>query len=170
MIRTITALLLTLVFVPAIAQEPSPEDSALRFAQGFYHWYVPIAVNDNRDPAFAIAIKRKPGFFGSRLLKALQEDAAAQAKAEGEIVGLDFDPFLNSQDPSNQYFLGVPAKKKDGYWIDVYHSRTNQKHGKPDITAVVGQSNGHWVFSNFRFPHGGDLLKTLQELKAERQE
>jgi hypothetical protein len=44
--------------------------------------------------------------FESGLLAALKEDVAAQAAAKGEIVGLDFDPFLNTQDPAESYEVG----------------------------------------------------------------
>ena len=169
MISMNPTLLLALVVVPGIAQEPRPEDSVLNFAQSFYIWYVPIVTKDNKGPAFEIAIKQKSGFFSPQLLKALQEDATAQAKAVGEIVGLDFDPFLNTQDPSGQFVLGPVLKKDDGYWVYFYSSKSTQKRGKPNVIAVVSQSEGHWFFSNFRFTSGGNLLNTLNALRIERQ-
>ncbi len=169
MIRMNPTLVLALVVVPAMAQGPRLEDSALKFVQGFYHWYIPIAVKDNKGPAFEIAINQKPAYFSPQLLEALQEDAKAQAKAVGEIVGLDFDPFMNSQEPSNHFVLGEVLGKEDGYWVYLYNSKASQKNGKPNMIAVVNQSDGHWFFSNFRFPNGGDLLKTLNALKIERQ-
>jgi hypothetical protein len=36
--------------------------------------------------------------FSPELASKLKEDLAAQEKSPGEIVGLDFDPFLNAQD------------------------------------------------------------------------
>ena len=155
--------------IPALAQEPKLEDSARKFAQEFYGWYVPVAAKGNKGPAFEIAIKQKPSFFSPQLLQALQEDAAAQAKVSDDIVGLDFDPFLSSQDPSNQFVLGQIIRKEDGYWVYFYNSKATQKHGKPNVIAVVTQSKGHWYFTNFRFPDGGDLLKTLKALKLDRE-
>jgi hypothetical protein len=59
----------------------------------------PKSLKDGTDTAWNLAIKTKSSVFSPQLALALKEDSAAQAKAEGEIVGLDFDPFLNSQDP-----------------------------------------------------------------------
>ncbi len=155
--------------ISAFGQEPRLEDSALKFAQEFYGWYVPIAAKGNKGPAFEIAIKQKPSFFSPQLLQALQDDAAAQAKVSDDIVGLDFDPFLSSQHPSNQFMLGQSIHKEDGCWVYFYNSKAGQKRGKPNVIAVATQSKGHWFFTNFRFPDGGDLLKTLKALKLDRE-
>jgi hypothetical protein len=53
-----------------------------------------------------IAMEKQGSQFESGLLAALKEDVAAQAAAKGEIVGLDFDPFLNTQDPAESYEVG----------------------------------------------------------------
>ncbi len=155
--------------IPALAQEPRPEDSARKFAHGFYSWYVPIAAKGTKGPAFEIAITQKPSLFSPQLLQALRDDAAAQAKVSDDIVGLDFDPFLSSQDPSNQFVLGQTIRKEDGYWVYFYNSKASQQRGKPDVIAVAAQSGGRWFFTNFRFPDGGDLVKTLKALKLERE-
>lgn len=165
MIRLALSLALCL---PAFAQKPTPEDSAQKFAREFYSWYVPIAVKSNKGPAFETAIKRKPDCFSPQLLQALKDDAAAQAKVSDDIVGLDFDPFLSSQDPSNQFVLGPTIRKADGYWVSFYNSKASQKHGKPAVIAVATQADGHWFFTNFHFPDGGDLLNTLKTLKLGR--
>ena len=163
-------LLLLLALAALQAQAAKPEDAVRKFAQDFYGWYVPIAVKDNKEPASDIAIKQRPSSFSPQLLEALRDDAEAQAKAIGELVGLDFDPFLNSQDPSNHFVIGQINLKNDGYWVDIHTSKPGKAHAKPDVIAVVNQSGGHWFFTNFRFPDGGDLLKTLQLLKQEREQ
>lgn len=166
--RNLTCLL-ALISIPALAQEPRLEDAARKFAQEFYTWYVPIAVKSHQGPAFEIAIKQKASSFSPQLLQALLDDAAAQAKVSDDIVGLDFDPFLGSQDPSNQFTLGQTIRKADGYWVYLYNSKASQKRGKADVIAVATPSNGHWLFTNFRFPDGGDLVKTLEALRLERE-
>jgi Protein of unknown function (DUF3828) len=152
------------------AQEAKPEDSVRKFAQDFYRWYVPLAAKSNKGTPFEVAIKQRPSSFSPQLLQALRDDAEAQAKAVGETVGLDFDPFLNSQDPSNHYVIGQINLKNDGYWVDVHTSKSEKVHAKTSVIAVVNQSGGHWFFTNFRFPNDGDLLETLQSLKHDRQQ
>jgi hypothetical protein len=79
--------------------QPTPE-SVRGFVQGFYDWYVPKALDHKIFRAWDLALKTKSSVFSPELAQALREDSAAQDKAEkGELVGLDFDPFLNSQDP-----------------------------------------------------------------------
>ena len=55
------------------------------------------------------------------LLAGLKEDMAAAAAApEGEEVGLDFDPFLDAQDPADRYEVKSVSKKGTKYLADVY--------------------------------------------------
>jgi hypothetical protein len=168
MVRRTLPFLLSLAVAALQAQEAKPEDSVRKFAQDFYRWYVPIAFKDNKGTAFEIAIKQRPSSFSPQLLQALRDDAKAQAV--GEMVGLDFDPFLNSQDPSNHFVIGQINRKNDGYWVDIHTSKSQTVHAKTSVIAVVNQSGGHWFFTNFRFPNGGDLLGTLQILKHDRHQ
>jgi hypothetical protein len=170
MVRRTLPFLLSLAVAALQAQEAKPEDPVRKFARDFYRWYVPIAFKGNKVPAFGIAIKQRPSSFSPQLLKALRDDAEAQAKAIGEMVGLDFDPFLNSQDPSNHYVIGQIKLKNDGSWVDIHTSKSEKTHAKSSVIAVVNQSGGHWFFTNFRFPNDGDILETLQILKQDRQQ
>jgi hypothetical protein len=53
-------------------------------------------------------------------VKGLKEDLAASKKSPGEIVGLDFDPFLNAQDIAERYLVGKITPKGDHYWVEVF--------------------------------------------------
>jgi hypothetical protein len=170
MVRRTLPFFVSLAVAALLAQAAKPEDSVRKFAQDFYRWYIPIAATNNKGPAFDIAIKQRPSSFSPQLLQALRDDAEAQSKAVGEMVGLDFDPFLNSQDPSNHYVIGQINLKNDEYWVDIHTSKSEKAHAKTSVIAVVSQSGGHWFFTNFHFPNGGDLLETLQILKHDRQQ
>ena len=50
-----------------------------------------------------IAVQRKAGLFNPDLVRALKIDSEAQSRAKGELVGIDFDPFVGSQDPADRY-------------------------------------------------------------------
>ena len=143
-------------------------DSARGFVQGFYDWYVPKTLNDSAGPAWNLAIKVKRSVFSPQLAQALKEDSAAQAKAEGEIVGLDFDPFLNSQDPGRHYRVGKITQKGESYWVDVHSVSPGKLSLKPSIVAEVVQKNGQWCFVDFHYLNGHDLLGVLKELKESR--
>jgi hypothetical protein len=144
-----------------------PAQSARKFVEEFYRWYVPKAPKPN---AVELALKDRGDAFSPELLGALREDSAAQAKATGEIVGIDFDPFLGGQDPRRHYEVGGVTQKGEGYWVEVYGMESGKRTAQPDMIAEVQRLNGHWVFVNFHFPDGGDLLKTLRILRQERQE
>jgi hypothetical protein len=79
----------------AQAKDAQKTPASLRgFVQGFYDWYVPKALGDNAGPAWDLVLRSRSSDLSPQLVQALREDLTAQAKAKGEIVGLDFDPFL----------------------------------------------------------------------------
>jgi hypothetical protein len=152
------------------AQTNSDQDasaSVRSFVQDFYNWYIPLAMRRNSKPDYSIAIWMKPKLFSPELVHKLHEDAKAQAKAD-EIVGLDFDPFLASQYPDENYKIGIINKKNDSYWVDIDYAPPEEKVALA-LTAEVRQQDGQWYFNDFRYPDGQTLLQLLQTLKKERE-
>lgn len=143
-------------------------DFVKTFVQGFYDWYVPRALNSRSTPAWSTAVKEKGSCFSPELGRKLREDSEAQAKDEGEIVGLDFDPFLNSQDPGRRYSVGKVALKGDRYLVEVHRVVSGKPEAKLTATAEVTGRNGQWYFVNFIYPGGHNLLGVLKALKDER--
>ncbi|SRR5487761_48224 len=140
------------------------------FVQGFYNWYVPEAVKTQQEPVWNVALKYKRSAFSPALFRALKEDSEAQAKASGEIVGLDFDPFLNTQDPCDRYEVGTATPQEAGYRIEIYGVCSGKRNAKPDVIAELARRDSSWVFTNFRYPAiGRDLLSTLKTLQEQRQ-
>jgi hypothetical protein len=152
---------------------PNLEKSCRKFVQEFYDWYVPKAASDDKNPGPAsdLELKRWHASFSAELYRLLREDSAAQAKAD-EIVGLDSDPFLWTQDPGDPpgdpYIASKVKRKGDSYWIEVYRVSAGKKSEKPAVTPELVFKNGHWIFVNF---HGenGDLLSWLKDLRKARQ-
>ena len=147
----------------------SGSDSVKKFVQGFYDWYVPKALSNNSEPASNTALKEKGNLLSSELLQKLREDAEAQAHAEGEIVGLDFDPFLSGQDPGWHYSVGKVVPNGESYFVEVYRVVPGKPAGRIlAVTAEVRGKNGHWYFVNFFYPNGHNLLGVLKALKDDR--
>jgi hypothetical protein len=144
-------------------------DSARLFVQGFYDWYVPLAHKENRDSSWNVAIKAKPALFSRKLLTALREDAAAQDKETEYVVGLDFDPFLCSQDPADHYNAGKFLPQGDGYRVEVDNTGDGIKSDSPSLIAEIARTNKTWIFVNFYCSSGSDLLSVLSTLKAQRE-
>lgn len=145
------------ISIPAIAQDTPDVSSCRQFAQEFYRWYVPFTQKDLKYPASDIAIERKSALFDAALLQALKADADAQKKAEGEIVGLDFDPFMGSQDPADHYDIRKVSIRGDTCLVEVWRNSPREKPWepvKPDVIAELSKRTGRWQFRNFPLPRG----------------
>jgi len=106
-------------------------------------------------------------------LHALRIDSEAQARAKGELVGLDFDQFLGSQDPADHYEARRATVKNGTCSVGVWRASptdTAAKMDRPEAVAELKQQNGGWRFANFTYSVGGsDLLHLLANLRQERR-
>jgi hypothetical protein len=179
-IAATTCWLVLLVLPDLLQAQTTSSQVALKpvrsFVQELYGWYVPKALDDSTGPASERALKYRSYVFSSELFRALKEDSDAQARISGYIVGLDFDPFLNTQDPCERYELGGITQNGETYRIEVFGVCSGTRHEKPDVIAEVARRNGRLVFTNFiydnlakQFPHSANLLATLKLLREERQ-
>jgi hypothetical protein len=108
--------------------------------------------------------------LASELLRALEADSAAEANATEGVVGLDFDPFLNTQDPDDHYVVRTTTRRGKRYFVDVYSVRSGKRSEKPDVIAELTRVRGSWVFVNFHYPNiPTDLLRVLRALRQSRQ-
>lgn len=154
---------------PQTESNQEVSESARRFVQQFYSWYVPRARANSPGPAWDLALKHKSSEFAPELARALKEDSEAQAKVQGEIVGLDFDPFLSAQDPCERYEAGRIVLKGAGYWVDIYGVCSGKRHEKADVVAELIQKDNHWLFVNFHYPKDRNLLAVLKSLREGRE-
>jgi hypothetical protein len=159
------ALVLLMMACSLTAQMNGPHhvgNSPRTFVEKFYTWYVPRALSDDTTAGWNKTLKSIRSDMSPQLVKLLEEDSAAQAKCE-ELVGLDFDPFLNTQDPAERYEVGKIAQKGKRYQAEIYSVRSGQRSEKPDVIAEVAQRDGHWFFVNFSYSSiGTDLVKILK--------
>ena len=166
------------VCLTCVAQAPAQETSGptqgscLRFVQAFYDWYVPLTKKRMNEPTFDVVLQKKPDVFNSDLLQALRVDSEASAHAKDDIVGIDFDPFIGSQDPANRYEARNAALLNDKCSVEIWRvsPAAIAKPTKPDVVADVGFDRGHWKFVDFRYPDvKTDLLSVLKTLREERK-
>lgn len=161
----------------AMAQRASASETkqACRaFVQRFYEWYVPKALHESGVPASDLALKYQRSVFSPDLIRALREDSEAQARAAGAIVGLDFDPFLNTQDPSSHYVVSDVMLSGNRCRADVYGVSSGAKSSKPDVLPELAFENGRWLFVNFHYgkskrSNDENLLSILRTLREGRQ-
>jgi hypothetical protein len=159
----------------ATAQRTEQPDasSCRRFAQQFYDWYAPLTQKEAATPSWDVALEQKSELFSAQLVKLLKADSLARSKAQGELVGLDFDPFVGGQDPADHYDVRrVSVKSGTNCFVQVWRNSpndTSEKSLKPDVVAALLLGNANWHFVNFRYPAvNTDLLKTLAQLRRDR--
>jgi hypothetical protein len=180
--RKFIALILFCFGVGALqAQTPTtpskPQDCG-PFVQQFYNWYVAkvnaLMKRNSRESALEVTLREKRSSFSPELVKGLKEDLAASKKSPGEIVGLDFDPFLNAQDIAERYLVGNITPKGDHYWVEVFGVWGGQKNSNPDVVPELAFENSQWIFTNFHYgktdiPVNENLVSVLQVLKKDRR-
>ena len=173
--KTIFALLLSLACIPLYPQtSPAPaatETSCRQFVQQFYDWYLPKTQRWKGRPD-DLVLKEKPAVLSPELTKGLKEDSAAQSKSHDDIVGLDFDPFLNSQDDGfERCTAGKTVIQGASCRVDVSCNFPKQKT-ELLVTPELHFTSGQWIFVNFHYTVDGkayNLLTMLKDLSDERK-
>lgn len=156
---------------PVLSQASTNAESTRvrQFVQSFYDWYVPLTQDIKNASPLKQTLNSRPEAFSPELRQALQQDVDAQAKAE-EIVGLDFDPFLNSQDPDPQYAVRSITRSGNQYRVQLFSLRQDRQRSGPDVIAIIENIHGHWQFVNFEYPQiHTNLVHILRELKTGRE-
>lgn len=148
-------------------------DSVARAVQAFYDWYVPRAVAPGPTDVVLLAATRGPLPFDSLLVHWLRVDASARARADGEVVGLDGDPYLNAQDPCEGYHVSAVRARGAELLVDVIGRGGCPPHDTPDVTVVLTRVQGRWTVRDFLDPNRDDdaltaLLKRLHERPPRR--
>lgn len=157
----ICAVILALTASGAGAQQQSALDSPSAFVQRFYNAYL-----KQNPPRWANTVRVRPGLFEPSLSDALRRDAAAQAKTQGEIAGLDFDPFLGSQDPGAKFAARGTTPTQEGFRVEVFDLSAGPK---AMVLVDVVPRGGSWVIDNIRYPrNSSDLRSLLHALRKER--
>jgi hypothetical protein len=145
-------------------------ESALRFVQRFYDGYVLTTQRYSSGPAWNSLLEDESSGITRELRLELKADSDAQDRTEGEIVGLDFDPILNTQDPCQRYEVGKAARTADGYSVDVYAVCDGTRDSTRDVIAEVVYRGDSWEAANFRYPDNNSNLRSiLNLLRNDRQ-
>ncbi len=147
-------------------------DSARRFAQVFYNWYVPLA-NHDANPYDSLLAGRRD-FLAPVLYAAFRADIEAQRAdtiAEIASVTAEYDPFLNSQDPCERYEARDAKAIAGGFAVGIYGTCSNSPPTGPAVLAEVARGPHGWRFVNFRKPSmpDYDLLSQFKKVKTERE-
>jgi Protein of unknown function (DUF3828) len=156
--------------------ETEQERSCQGFVQGFYDWYFDRLNLQNKvqsnNSTLDDVIRLKPEFLSARLQQMLTEDRDAASKNRDEIVGLDFDPYINAQDWDGKYWVQSVVVKGNGCKAFVWGTDSGKKREivDPELESVQGK----WVFVNFHYPGQSDprsenLIDLLNGLREDRK-
>ncbi|SRR6266568_1570103 len=144
-------------------QPDSTVRSAEAFTQAFYDWY------RHNDDRLETALAQRPELFATTLLAALRSDIDAQARSPGEIVGIDWDPFTDSQDPCDPYQVASASRGGDTIFVAMKGMCTDAApRPSPDVIAHLQRKDSGWVFVDFTSP--GDTLSLLGHLALLRKD
>ncbi|MGH9553610.1 MAG: hypothetical protein ACRD3W_29785 [Terriglobales bacterium] len=168
-----TALVVTLLGCGRQATAaPDAKASCQAFVQSFYKWYIARGKASPNSDLLTVAMKTRSGDFSPELAKQLKEDLAAAAKTPSEIVGLDFDPILNSQEQEEQYKAVKVTTKGSSFLVEVCSVSGGKTEAQPAVEPELIQSGGKWQFVNFHYnvdKKPDDLLHILKSLRDERK-
>jgi hypothetical protein len=167
-IRYFCFLMLAMIACSLMAQTKAPRyvgNSPNDFVEGFYSWYVPHNMSGVSIADMGKYLQLIRSELSPHLAELLEEDSAAQAKCK-DLIGLDFDPFLYTQEPAEHYKIGRAVQTKNGYRVSIYRLEAGKTADEPDVIAEVTQRDGRWYFVNFYYPGGSDLIANLKSRSA----
>jgi hypothetical protein len=180
--RKVSSLLAVLALacsLPIAGQKQSAINSCGHAAQSFYDWYVPLLASNTPASAHSteIALRQQRYPFSSQLRSLLAADAKASARQPSEIVGLDFDPFTNSQDPGDPpgdpYVIGKIQLANNSCLVEMHDVSEGVPGASIAVTAELERRNGRWTFINFHYPEPppqDNLKSILRTLAAARNQ
>lgn len=150
---------------------PLPEESCRAFVQEFYNWYVGVDHGKHAERTDVdVVLKQRPDSLSPVLWRALKEDSEAQGKAH-EIVGLDFDPFFDSQDPSSKFVVKSVVVKDDDCRALVWGTEDGAK--REEVIPELKLTGSIWKIANVHYKSedtgNENLLSILAYMKKDRQ-
>ena len=145
------------------ARHDSVTTGAAAALQSFYDAYLP-AFEQGRSRAF---LDDTTTLISPALRQALIADYQASAADSSEVVGLDFDPFLNSQDPCNSYRVGADSS------VGAQHLVPVRAVCPSDTTlaaiGVLERSATGWTLIDLKYPSDTSTLQgVLARLAKDR--
>jgi hypothetical protein len=171
---TLGVIMLNMVALPDLKAQVKAGDktSAKAFVQQFYDWYVPLYQKGqlrqrNQVSPAQTALSQKKDYFDNRLFNALSTYYNTPApKGAEDVLGIDIDPFLSSQDLDFHYTIAGIKQKGANYLANV-RCITNKRiahtaaTGEASVIVEVGKIKGRWKLIDFRYDNGSDIFDLI---------
>jgi len=159
MIRTLMLFagltMLTMVAAPAATAPSSPAG----VVDSFYRWY--FSVNTTHG-GWREHFPQTHAYLDSSLFALVSKMLAEENRAKGVI--LDFDPFVDAQEPATSFTVGAPISNGASVKVPVaLHFGKGAGQGR---VIVVLHKSGTWQIDNFSYGADGNLRSIIaQQMK-----
>jgi hypothetical protein len=148
-----------------VGEEAKNMRAAHDFVQQFYDWYIQAAAPEHtHEPGMNTAVRLRASSLDSTLLRLLKTDIAHQHDEPGSITGIDWDPFLNTQDPCKRYNAGSVSVRSDHYRVNVTGDCSAEF--PQSFIAVVRKNGKKWILENVEDGKGYSTVASLQANQA----
>ena len=158
------------LLIPSLGfSEAKQTDQAKDFVKKFYEVYL-----KQKGDLLTASLRNQKSSLSPELYALLREDVQANQKAKGEIVGLDFDPFLAGNDPGDIYKTNQIQTKPQSWWVQVLGFYKGQNTPCCEAWVEVVSEKGNLQISNIHYPEWGsipeneNLKSMLKSLAKER--
>jgi len=132
-----------------------------RFSQEFLDWYVPLTGSAKRVAPWWQTLSRTPPVVGAGLARALRADSAARVQPVDSRQALDFEPFLNGQDPCERYVVTAVQPQGAVYRVSVTAVCSGRAQPRPASVLEVASTDGRWEIENVWYGKKDDLKSML---------
>lgn len=149
---------------PARSERDAPDE----LARAFYRWHTTPA--DRGGSGFAVdrTIGRFRTAFTPELRSALDEDLVASRASPGNVVGLDGDPFTDSQDPCERYLPQAAVVTGDSATVTIMEVCEPGAPGRSSVRVILVRRDDSWHLADFVARDGRTLTDQLRQLRLAR--
>ncbi len=160
------------------------EQSCKVFVSKFYDWYVHGVWSDFCNDTHDIESCKKASEFGSveemsikqvlspKLNKLFDDDRAAEAAVNEDGVGFleEGDYFINTNGGPSSYYEVENVRVKNGVCNADVYGESKEGIEEVKIMPELAKTGEKWVFVNFHYDYGDDLVSGLTgDLKSNRE-
>ncbi len=153
------------------ADAPTPEQrDAMQWAERLLERYLGDVNQDGEKPEGWSPLQEIERDLSPELAAALKADREAAMANDEEIVGLDFDPFVNAQDICGPYQARGAAPYEGKLDVVIYNGCGWGHPFVPDVIYVLERRADRWVLADIRYPGQSTLLQILAYYAEQRKQ
>ncbi len=154
----------------ARANGTGAQRAAMTYVEGFLRRYLGQFDESREHPDGWNPLTAIRDDLSAELMAALQADREASVANDEEIVGLDFDPFINAQDVCEGFEARAAAARDTTMDVAVYNTCDWGHPLVPDVIYVLQRRGDRWVIADLRYGGGQSLLEILAYYAEQRKQ